>query len=136
MANFMVKREVGASLATALLLAAGTLVAQESTAPRSDAPAAKRSFDPSRRVPDYFGQIGLTPEQREAIYKVRARHQAKVDELEKQIDEIQAQMLHECEGVLTESQKQMLIQRRKAAGAGKRVEEAEKKAKGQANAGS
>jgi hypothetical protein len=87
--------------------------------PKADAPAAKRSYDPSRRVPDFFGQIGLTPEQREAIYKVRAKHQAKIGELEKQMAELQAQSLAECEGVLTDTQKQLLAQRRKAATDGK-----------------
>jgi Spy/CpxP family protein refolding chaperone len=114
-------RAVGAGLATVVLMTAGTLIAQEGMPP-----AARRSGDSTRRVPDFFGQIGLTPEQREAIYKIRGKHQAKIDELEKQIDEVQAQMLGECEGVLTDTQKQMLAQRRKAAGAGKKAEESEK----------
>jgi len=116
---------VGAGLATAALMAAGTLIAQETTTPKpsTPAPAARRTVDPARRVPNYFGQIGLTPEQREAIYKIRGKHQAKIDELEQQIDEIQAQMLVECEGVLIDTQKQMLAQRRKAGGATKKGEE-------------
>src|SRR4051812_46529050 len=127
-------RAVRAGLATAALMAAGTLIAQETTTPKpsNPAPAARRGGDPARRVPDYFGQIGLTPEQREAIYKIRGKHQAKIDELERQIDEIQAQTLVECEGVLTDTQKQMLAQRRKAGGATKKGEEpaSEKAGKG------
>ena len=111
---------LGTGLAAAWLLTTAALDAQESTTTRpsskADAPAAKRSFDPARRVPIYFGQIGLTPEQREAIYKIQAKHQAKINELERQVDEIQTQSLRECEGVLTETQKQLLTQRRKAAG--------------------
>jgi TolA-binding protein len=122
------KRVHGASLATVVLLAAGTLVAQESKTSKSEAPA-KRSADPARRVPAYFGQIGLTPEQRETIYKIRGKHQARVDELEKQIDETQALMLGECEGVLTDTQKQMVEQRRKAASAGRKVQDMEKPGK-------
>src|SRR5262249_31481991 len=107
---------VGTSLAAVLALAAAgaTLNAQEpktKAAAKAAAPAAKKKNDPSRSVPDYFGQIGLTDEQRERIYKVRGKHQARIDELEKQIDEIQAQMLKECEGVLTDTQKQLLEQR-------------------------
>lgn len=113
---------LGASLA-AMLLAGAALHAQEPSkatpSPKSDAPAATRSNDSTRRVPRYFGQIGLAPEQREAIYKIQAQHQAKITELEKQIAEIQAQELGECEGVLTEAQKQLLVQRRKAAAAKK-----------------
>ena len=118
-------RTVG-GLAAVALVAAGTLVAQESsttTRPSRKADnAARRNVDPSRRVPDFFGQIGLTPEQRESIYKIRGKHQSKIDELERQIDEIQAQMLGECEGVLTETQKQMLAQRRKAVGEARKAE--------------
>jgi len=131
---------VGAGLATAALMAAGTLIAQDvkpSPKPDDPGPSARRGGDPARRVPDYFGQIGLTPEQREAIYKIRGKHQAKIDELERQIDEIQAQMLVECEGVLTDTQKQMLAQRRKAAGTARRGEEpaSEKAGKGQSKSG-
>ena len=68
-----------------------------------------------RRVPRYFGQIGLTPGQRESIYKIRAKHQQQIDALEKQIAEIQAQMLSECEALLADTQKQFLEQRRHAA---------------------
>ena len=46
-----------------------------------------------RRVPPYFGQIGLTPEQREAIYKVRKTHQDKIDVLKKQIADAEARSL-------------------------------------------
>ena len=113
------QRAVGAGLATVMLLAAGTLIAQESTttkaSPRPDSPKVKGTRDPARQVPAYFGQIGITDEQRESIYKIRGKQLAKIDELEKQIDEIRAQMLGECEGVLTDTQKQMLAQRRKAA---------------------
>ena len=99
------------------------LVAQEK---KADSPETKRTYDPTRRVPDYFGQIGLTPEQRETIYKVRAKHQSQIDALEKQITELQTQMLAECEGVLTDTQKQLLDQRRRAATNGKKASEAPK----------
>src|SRR4051794_31586845 len=103
-------RAIGISLTAVAVLAAATLMAQEATtkdSSKSDAAAARRRPDPSGRVPNYFGQIGLTSEQRETIYKIQGKHQRKIDELEKQIDEIQAQMLGECEGVLTDTQKQM-----------------------------
>jgi hypothetical protein len=94
------------------------LVAQEPPAGKADdatKPAAKRVSDPSRRVPNFFGQLGLTTEQREEIYRIRGKHQQKIAELEKQIAEMRAAMLTECEGVLTETQKQLLNARRRAA---------------------
>jgi hypothetical protein len=108
---------LGLGVSAGSALAALPLLAQEPAAGKAapaPAPAAKRPFDPSRRVPDFFGQIGLSAEQREQIYKIRARHQPKIDELRQQIEQIQNQMLSECEALLTDTQKQMLTQRRTA----------------------
>ena len=81
----------------------------------ADAPAEKKVFDPARRVPPFFGQVGLTPEQKEEVYKVRAKHQKKVEELQQQLARVQAEMLSECELVLNETQKKLLTHRREAA---------------------
>jgi len=92
------------------------LIAQEpgasTTEPRTKGKTGKRSFDPSRRVPMYFGQLGLTETQREAIYQIQGKHMPKIEALEKQIEDLRAQMVHECEGVLTAPQKQILEHRR------------------------
>src|SRR4051794_29719223 len=105
----------GLGVALALTLGSWTLSAQEpgagKTAEKSDAPNFKRTYAPPRRAPDYFGQIGLTNEQRESIYKIRAKPQQKIDDLEKQIAAIQAQSLTECEAVLTDAQKQLIEHR-------------------------
>jgi len=77
-------------------------------------PVAKRSADASRRVPPFFGQLGLTDEQRESIYKIRGKHQEKLDALAKQVAEVQDAMMAECEAVLEDGQRQMLEARRKA----------------------
>jgi hypothetical protein len=102
--------------AMTLLFSSLPLGAQEPKVPPSETkttPApAKRSFDPARRVPTYFGQLGLTNEQRESIYKVQGKHLPKIEALEKQITEIRAQNLTECEGILSASQKQLLDQKR------------------------
>ena len=103
------------TLAFSAMMVAGLMpiFAQE---PKSESPetqsAPKKTYDPSRRVPDYFGQIGLTPEQKEAIYKIRAKHNEKIDALKKQIVDAQAAMLAECEAQLTEAQKKQLEFRR------------------------
>jgi hypothetical protein len=124
-------RAVGTGLATAALLVAGTLLAQEPTKTTTREPSAKvkSTRDPARVVPPYFGQIGITDEQRESIYKIQGKHLAKIEELEKQVDEIQAQMLKECEAVLTDLQKQSLSNRRKAAAEKKKGDSAEKKSR-------
>lgn len=117
--SLLLKRVGGLTLgaATMMILAGSwTLSAQESKAKPADAPKAraKRAADPTRRVPNHFGQLGLSDEQRESIYKIQAQHMPKIDALEKQIDELRAQMVKECETVLTSTQKQMLADRRTA----------------------
>ncbi len=81
----------------------------------SKSAAAKKAIDPSRRVPPFFGQIGLSPEQKEEIYKVRGKHQEKIDSLEKQIAAVRGEMMAECESKLTDTQKQALESRRASA---------------------
>ncbi|MCA1687001.1 MAG: hypothetical protein LC745_13735 [Planctomycetia bacterium] len=118
----------GFVLASAVGLAALPLAAQEPTGSKpadgTKAPVTKKAVDPSRRVPPHFGQIGLTPEQKEEIYKIRARHQAQIDSLQKQVARAQAEMLAECESHLTESQKQLLTHRRDAAARAKQAKAA------------
>jgi hypothetical protein len=94
------------------------LVAQESGKAKVEtkAKAGKRAVDPARRVPNYFGQLGLSEAQRESIYKIQSKHQPRIDALEKQIEEIRVQSLDECEAVLTDAQKKMLAERRVNAG--------------------
>ena len=74
----------------------------------------KKAFDRATRVPMYFGQLGLTEDQRASIYKVQGKHMPKIEALEKQIEEVRGQMMKECEAVLTPAQKQLLEQRRAA----------------------
>ena len=97
------------------LLGQFPLAAQEPGAPKADAPTAKKKQEPSRRVPPYFGQIGLTAEQRASIYAVQTKHQEKIDALEKQIATEKAAMLAACENVLNETQKKLLDNLRHAA---------------------
>jgi hypothetical protein len=96
--------------------------AQEPAAGKSaDAAPAKKSNDPTRRVPPFFGQIGLTPEQKEEIYKIRAKNQQKIDDLQKQLAKAQAEMLKECETVLNDTQKKLLENRRELAAKAKKA---------------
>jgi hypothetical protein len=87
-----------------------------STATPTPSPAqAKAVRDPSRRVPRYFGQLGITPAQREAIYAIRTREIERTDALKDQIAETQDKAIADCEAVLTDTQREMLKQRRAAA---------------------
>jgi Spy/CpxP family protein refolding chaperone len=106
--------------AAALVIVSGNLpsIAQETGGARAQAKATKagkRAVDPTRRVPPYFAQLGLTEKQRESIYEIRAKHQQKIDALEKQLEDLREQVLKECEGVLTDAQKKLLEDRRAGA---------------------
>jgi hypothetical protein len=103
---------VALGLIAVVLMGRLPLAAQE---PAKEKPAAPPQKKPTRRVPDYFGQIGLTPEQKTNIYAVVNKRQEKIDALEKQILAERAEMLVECEGLLNETQKKLLDNLRKAA---------------------
>jgi TolA-binding protein len=116
-------QKLGLVLGTAVLvtLAAWPLGAQEPkkadvkpATPATSTTAGKVS-DPTPRVPAYFGQIGLTKDQREAILKIQEKHLQQIGELQKQVAQIRSDMLAECDKVLTDTQKQMVETRRRAA---------------------
>ncbi len=104
------------SALSVLMLASACLWAQEDDpagGPKPATPAkAARTYNPARRVPPYFGQIGLTPDQKEAVYAVREKYQGQIAELKRQIEELTAKEMAECEAVLTDAQRKLLEQRR------------------------
>ena len=113
--GFAVLAVVGLALgAGATPLAAQETVKDAKPAP-AEAPKAKRAYDPTRRVPPYFGQVGLTADQKEAIYKARGKHQAKIEDLQKQLAEAQSAMMAECESLLTGEQRNLLADKRRQA---------------------
>ena len=78
-------------------------------------PVAKKKHDAARRVPAYFGQIGLTTEQRANIYAIQGKRFEKIEALEQQIAAEKAEMLAQCEQSLTETQRKLLDNLRRAA---------------------
>lgn len=109
-------RRLRTALAAATLLGAGLLplLAQEPKGAKQPDPAPARAQGNGHRVPPYFGQLGLTPEQREKIYKIQDDSQSKVDALQRQIDEVKARALADSEAVLTPEQRKLLEHRREA----------------------
>lgn len=98
------RRVVG--LLSGLLVVAGAVAAVQAQAP---APAeGQRVYIPSRRVPMYFGQVGLTSSQREEIYSIRARYYEQISDLKRQIEELEEKEDGDCTGVLNDSQRKLL----------------------------
>lgn len=78
------------------------------------------------RLPLYFGQIGLSGKQEDEVRKAAqpfderiAKAKKQIAELEKQIDEVEAEKLAACEKLLNEGQKTALKARREQAAAEK-----------------
>ena len=115
------RRVSGGLFATALLVLILPPLSAEDSPSATPSPSgavppasasAKPAPDPSRRVPPHFAKVGLSPDQREAIYKVRAKHQEAIDAARKQLERERATMMAECEAVLTSEQKTALEQHR------------------------
>jgi hypothetical protein len=112
-----IRKQAGAvilSTLAAAMMGGLPLAAQEPAAPKT-APAATQKQERVRPVPTYFGQIGLTAQQRAGIHEIQSKRRDKIDALEKQIAEEKAAMLADCVGVLTDVQKKLLENLRTAA---------------------
>lgn len=110
---------IGLGVVSCLFMGTLPLAAQQPPAATSsskpETPAAKPTPSSSRRVPAYFGQIGLSPEQKDAIYQVVAKHQTRIEELKKELAEANDKMVEECETLLDDAQKKSLESRRRSA---------------------
>lgn len=122
------RMRIGAGLmSVAAMVSLGSLPlgAQEPGSRPDEAKPARKGSSQARRVPRYFGQVGLTPDQKEQIYRIKETHMGKIEALKQQIAEAEAKMMAECEGVLTEAQRRLLEQRRGTARGRSRTEAAD-----------
>jgi hypothetical protein len=122
-----------AAVMTLLMTGGYPLGAQESGASKSSAPKGKQGKkaissssddgsgkgksagkstppDPTHRVPPGYSRLGLTDQQREAIYKVQGKYYPQIQALQKQMDSLRAKRETEIEAVLTPAQKSLLAQ--------------------------
>jgi Spy/CpxP family protein refolding chaperone len=67
------------------------------------------------RVPSYFGQVDLTPEQRAKIYALQDAQQPVIDRLKQQHEAARAKLLVDSEAILTASQREKLATLRSSA---------------------
>jgi hypothetical protein len=59
-------------------------------------------------LPRHYSQLGLTPKQRNEIYKIRGKYAAEIQELYQKISDLRDQEKEACEKVLTKAQKERL----------------------------
>ncbi|MCH7686793.1 MAG: hypothetical protein IH899_08950 [Planctomycetes bacterium] len=96
-------------------------------AEKSSSPSKKKKTF-RRRVPNYYGQIGLAKKQREKIYEIQEEYFNEISALEEKIEELKQKRDTEVYGVLSDQQKKRLDQLREAA-AKKRKSRSRKKLK-------
>jgi hypothetical protein len=93
-----------------LLLAAASqsLVAQPETAP----PAAAETKERRSPLPDYYGKIGVSEQQRKQLDGIRDEYDAQIEALEKQIQQLEQERDAKMEAALTPGQKLRLAELR------------------------
>jgi len=63
---------------------------------------------PRRRLPQYYSKVGIEERQREAIYKIQADYEGKLDKLEAELKALRDKRDDEILGVLTRAQQKKL----------------------------
>lgn len=82
-------------------------------APVKDSPT--KLTNARRRLPRYYGKLGLSEAQREKIYGVQDKHAVEIEKLEKQLADLKEKQEAECRKVLTAEQKKQLSESLEAA---------------------
>lgn len=91
-------------------------VAQDDAKAKPAAKADKKAPKKAKgRVPAYFGQVGLSDEQKETIYGIQGQYNEQIGALKKQITDLTSKRDAEVEAVLTDAQKKQLDELRAAA---------------------
>jgi Spy/CpxP family protein refolding chaperone len=70
--------------------------------------ASDENSRPRGRLPNHFGKLGITDEQRERIYGIQADYDGRIDALLAQIEELVADRDNEIDTVLTDGQRARL----------------------------
>jgi TolA-binding protein len=59
-------------------------------------------------LPSRWGQIGLSEDQKQHVYKIQSQYRDEIDKLQAKIEELKSQQKKEMEKLLTEEQKKRL----------------------------
>jgi colicin import membrane protein len=122
---------LSAVLVALAVVSAPQLFSQEKAKPAAE-PAKKEAKGPARRLPNNFGKLGLSDEQKEKVYAVQAKYAGEIAQLQKQLADARAKIKTESEALLTADQKaklaEILAEAKKKADEEKKAEEAKKAA--------
>lgn len=91
------------------VLSGGLMIGQDT---KKDDPKAAKKDEPQAKakgqLPQNWGKIGLTDDQKQQIYKIQGKHAGEIDKLEAKIKEIKGTRDKEMKAVLTADQKKKL----------------------------
>ena len=107
----------GLPLVFSLLVGDGRVTGQEGE--KKPAAEKKEAKKPRGRLPAYFSTV-VTSKQREEVYTVQAKYSKQLEDLEKQIAALRAEMLKEVDAVLTPEQLAEVKKKRNEAAAKKK----------------
>lgn len=89
--------------------------ASKEAAAKSADKGAATAKDGKRRLPRYYGRLGLSEAQREKIYGVQSQYESDIDKLEKQLADLKSRQEADCRKVLNADQKKQLAEAVEAA---------------------
>jgi Spy/CpxP family protein refolding chaperone len=97
----MFRASLFALASSLIVLAAGGLSGQEAKAPKEETKV--KGF-----LPQNWAKIGLTDDQKQAIYKIQAKYGSDIDKLEAKVKELKGTRDQVMKGVLSADQKKKL----------------------------
>ena len=102
--------------------------------------AKKEGKADSQSLPDHFGKVGLSDEQKKKIYAIQDQYEIEIKDLQKKLADLKTKQIAECEAVLTAAQKQSLQEhaetsKKKASEKSEKKKEGEKKKDGEKKEG-
>ena len=109
------KKQFGSCLLLSFVVASWLAIQSGSAQEKKDAEKGKKAAAETKgRLPNNYGQVGLSDEQKNKIYAVQAKYNGEIDKLEAQIAQITMQRDTEIQAVLTAEQKTKLNELRDA----------------------
>lgn len=102
-------------LLVAALFGASGGFSQEKKEPAKDVKESKEKDSKEKEavkfkgsLPSRWGQIGLSEDQKQNVYKIQGQYRDEIDKLQAKIEDLKAQQKKEMERILTEEQKKRL----------------------------
>jgi TolA-binding protein len=106
---------VGAIVLSLLLGSASSAVAQDKEKSKSGSSSGSKDSKVRGVLPQHYRQLGLSDEQRQAIYKIQNEYSDKIDDMQKKIDDIKAERNAKYLKSLTKAQRDRLEEIKKGA---------------------